>query len=161
MLRAIRKANGRKPRLYTKRKGLWKGLPKGVKWYLTDLEFGDYARISLIRNEPNWLALGGYLREPLAAAQWVKDHPDLDPGTHSYYRRMRRGEVPDFPIVCVGPTIHPWDLVCLDGNHRLTAACMGDVGLLLVLVGVHKNMRRWEFYRDRGRLRKELNRLAR
>lgn len=161
MLRVMKRATGRKPRLYAKRKGLWKGLPRDTRWYLTEFDSSEFQRVSLIRNEPNWLALGGYLREPAAAARWIQDHADLDPGTIAFHRRMRRGEFPDFPIVLVGPTRKPWDLVCLDGNHRLTAACMGDVPGLAVLIGISKHMRRWEFYRDRGRLRRELNELAR
>lgn len=163
MLSYYREASGRTARSYNARTGLWEGFPDDVQWFHVRMNAWDISRVSLIRNEINWIALGGYLREPLQAARWIASHPGVRDATRTYHKKMQRGHFPPFPVIMVGPPRpNVRQLVVLDGNHRVVAACMGGVIMhyFPVLIGTSAKIHRWSFYKDSKRMRKVLNPLG-
>ena len=160
MLSGYRKAAPHHILKYKKRNGIWTGFPKTITWQHAYLSRADFESVSLVRNEINWIALGGYFREPLAAARWVNDHLEHNLVMHDYNLRMKRGKFPKFPCLLVGPPNPcPEELVVLDGNHRIVAALMGNVDAtqLPILVGTSPKIDKWAFYRDGKKIRHTLN----
>lgn len=152
-LRLFREATGvtAAKRGYTERKALFAKFPRDVEWQEAWLTNREWEQVSLIRAEPNWLALGGFLREPLVAAHWSNTHTQFLDATRRYHRLMLQGKFPRFPVFLVGPPMpSPGELVCLDGNHRIIAGCMGGVDMIQLpaLIGTSSTMYRWYHYRD-------------
>ncbi len=159
-LRKVHRSQG-----FKKREGLFEGLPRDMRWVINQgMTEKGLTELRLIGNEPNWLALGGFLREPAVAADWALRHPELKDCIRNYNERMWRGEKPP-PVVIVGPNSrrrywNEWTI--LDGNHRVVAMLLGG-GLPIetydFIMGTSDHIEQWKYYRDSSKFREKLTHL--
>ncbi len=143
---AYREALLDRHRGWTRRKGLFEGLPKRIDWFRAALTPAEVLAIRYI-NWDWWLELSGGTRQPLEAARRIR-HREFVGSTaeehHPIAARLRTDEPPP-ELIAVAPPDHS-RIVLVEGHVRLTAYALYPDYLpdaLEILLGLSDEIERW------------------